>query len=84
MSVTPRFALAVQRRVVNDHVEHTSVAHDDAKVADEVLVVAEQVVGRAHGASRIVSGNAVDDLDLVGHQTRLLAPAVPADRWSIW
>jgi hypothetical protein len=45
--------------------------HYQAEIFDYVLVVGQEVAGRAHGAIGIVSGNAVRDLDVVGHGFKL-------------
>ena len=49
---------------VHLHVEHTSCSGDQRQRLDVVLVGRQQLLGHAHGVSRIVSRNAVGDGDL--------------------
>jgi hypothetical protein len=51
LSVTTGGFLAVQHDSVDRDVEHAAAAGHEAQVFNDVLIVAEKVVGRAHGAS---------------------------------
>ena len=49
--VTPSFGLAVKQVSVDGHIEYSLCARNEAQVGDDVLVVAQEIVHRAHGAS---------------------------------
>ena len=49
--VTAGLVLGVDELAVDDDVEDAVVAGYEAQVLDDVLVVGQQVAGRAHGAS---------------------------------
>lgn len=72
--------LGVDQLVIHHDVEDPGAAGDQDQVVDEVLVVPEDVIHRAHGAVQVVSGNAVRDRDSValfthGPQTSRLRSA---------
>ena len=52
----------VEHLTVNGHVEDPFRASRKGQRLDDVLVVGEQIVCRAHGAGGIVSGDAVGDV----------------------
>jgi len=67
VGMAPGLTLAVEHLAVDRYVEDAFTAHDKLEVGDDVLVVGEQVLGRAHGARRIISRHAVGDFDVVAH-----------------
>jgi hypothetical protein len=50
VGVTARGVLRVQEFAVDLDVEHPLRTHHEGEVGDDVLVVVDQVAGRAHGA----------------------------------
>lgn len=77
--MAPGVALGVDVLAVNDDIEDAGAPGHESQVSDHMLVVAEQVVRRAHGAVGIVSRNAVGDRDamaLVRHAVRLVLTSV--------
>ena len=64
--------LGVDELSVDVHIEDSPAAGDQAHVFDHVLIVAEKLLGYAHGVGRVVSRNAVGDLDAVAGHGRLL------------
>jgi hypothetical protein len=66
LGVTAGRVLGVQEFAVDLDVEDTLAPGHQRDVTDDVLVVVEQVVHRAHGTVGIVSRNAVGQPDVVG------------------
>ena len=81
LRVAPGTCLGVERLAVNDDIEHPSSTGDERQRLDHVLIVREEILRRAHGASRIVSRYAIRDGDdvLVGHE-----PTVPILALEVW
>jgi cytochrome P450 len=73
-------ALGVLREnhlTVDDNVEHAFASCHNVYVLDDVLVMKEQVPNRAHGAFRIVSGDAVRDGEAITLHFRRLDGRAP-------
>ena len=70
--VALRLVFGVDQLSVDAHIEDATAASDQAHVFDHVLIVAEKLLGYAHGVGRVVSRNAVGDLDAVTGHGRLL------------
>ena len=61
--VATGLVLGVDEFVVDLHVKDPAYPSRQGEVADDVLIVGKQVVSRAHGAARIISRDAVGDVD---------------------
>lgn len=80
VGVTAGPLLGVEQLTVDDDVVDARTTGDEFEPFDDVLIVREEVVDRAHGAGRIVSRNAVfdgDDVFRVAHE----AEATDGSRW---
>lgn len=65
--MTTCLVLGVDRLAVDDDVEHTFRAGVEAELGYDVLIVAEKIVGNAHGVLGIVSGDTVGEVYHVFH-----------------
>ena len=71
LRVTTCCTLGEQQLAIDGHVEDTACSGDQRQLADDVLVVMEEVPRRAHGTVGIVSRHAVGDADsMLFHRCR--------------
>lgn len=79
MCVSTGLTLGIDGAAIHDDVEDAGATGDEGQIGDHVLVVAEQVASRAHGAVGIISRDAVGDRDamaLVRHSGEVSAHLV--------
>jgi len=55
--------LGIERLAVDRYIKHAFGPGGERQRLDDVLIVGEKICCRAHGAGRIVSGDAVSDVD---------------------
>ena len=66
LGMSASLGLRVQHLTIDDDVKDALRTVNERCLGNDVLVVGQEVLGRAHGVTRIVSTNAVLDADFVG------------------
>ncbi len=67
--------LGEDQLTIDANIKDTSATGNEGEIGDDVLIVGQEVVGRAHGASGIVSRDAIGDGDsilLFRHEASLI------------